>query len=860
MVVGPGPAAPGRYRRLSATVAAVEQPLAGVRVVEVATGVAGPYAGKVLADHGAEVIKVEPVGGDPSRLEGPWAGDGPDPETGPLFLHLGTNKRSVVLDPERAEDRQLAADLVAWADVIIDGDGPGSLERLGVTTDELHRRRPDVVRVGVTPFGRTGPYAAWKGSEIVTYAMGGPMSATGMPGREPLKLAGNIIAVQCGAMASVAALAALSVAERSGVGIDVDISAFETQAGSIDRRSAYLMWRIFTGRDAPRQGGHRLNIIPAGIYPTADGYVQIVVAPNWIPRLAVLMGDPEVLELVASPDWMDHPDLAELIDGALHVWCVTRTSDEAMDQGQAVNLGVMALKEPVDVLTDVHFRARDFWQTVEHPVAGRYEMPGPPFRMADGWRLRRPAPLLDQHRAEVQAELAASPPRLLPAVTYEARLPLEGLRVIDLTVVWAGPYCTMLLQDLGAEVIRVDNPNLFPTATRGAIPRPAAGRSADLGSIWGAFPDDDPGERPWNRVGPFVVHARGKLGATLDLRTDLGRETFLRLVEHADVLVENNSAKVLDQLGVGWDVLSARNPRLIAVRMPSLGLDGPYARYVGFGAHVEALCGLTSLRGYADHDVSANGATYQMDPASGAAGTFAILAALRRRETTGRGELIELAQAENLLNTVGEYLVDASRTGRRQPAALPGNHHPSRAPQGAYPCRHEEGVVERGWVVLSVGDDAEWAGLRRALGEPDWAADERFASVTGRRAHQDEIDKAIAAWSEPLDAVDAAARLQAEGVPAGPVLDESALLADPHLRQRGFFRPNSSPDLGRHEFPGHLWHWNGPELAWGPINEMGADNDHVWREVVGLDDAEVAALEAEGHLRRGYVDADGNSL
>ncbi len=826
------------------------QPLEGVRVLELATGVAGPYAGKLLADFGAELVKVEPPAGDRARAEGPFPDDVADGEGSSLFLHLNTNKRSVVADATSMADRQLVARLAAWADLVLEGPEPETLAAFGVTP------RPGLVQVSVTPFGRSGPYAGWRGADIVSYAMGGPMNATGMADREPLKLAGNVVSVQCGNVAAVAALAALDLAASEGRSVVVDVSNFETQAGSIDRRGGLLMWRIFTGRDATRQGGHRAGLIPAGVYPTIDGYVQVLMAPNWLPKLAELLGDEELRDRLARPDWPDDAELPELLDTALHVWTLSRTKAEAMADAQAAGLGVTALHSPADVLADVHLAAREYWQHIEHPAAGPLVLPGPPARFDDAWQLRRPAPLLDEHGPALRAvELSArpAPPTPSPPPASAARLPLEGVRVLDLTLVWAGPYGTMLLGDLGAEVIRVDNPNRFPTATRGAVPRPRPGKSREIGELWGAFPNDEPGARPWNRVGPFVVHARSKLGATLDTRTELGRETFLRLVEQADVLVENNSAKVLDRLGLGWEELRARNPRLILVRMPSLGLSGPYASFVGFGAHVEALCGLTHLRGYADLDQTANAGTYHMDPASGTTAAFLVLAALRRRELTGEGGLVELAQAENLLHHVGEYLVDAGRGGPER--THDGNRHPTFAPQGCYRC-----VGDDHWAVLTVPDEATWLALCRVMDAPDLAADERFATAAGRRAHHDELDARIAAWTGTLDRWEVARRCQAEGVPAGPVLDESDLLVDPHLAARGFFRRNGSEDLGDWEFPGHLWRWDGPDLRWGPISRLGADNAYVFRDVLGLDDAEWDALDREGHLRLDFVDADGNPL
>ena len=423
------------------------------------------------------------------------------------------------------------------------------------------------------------------------------------------------------------------------------------------------------------------------------------------------------------------------------------------------------------------------------------------------------------------------------------------MRVLDLTVVWAGPAVTMHLADLGAEVIRVDNPFVFPTATRGGTPRPPKDLVPELGPL-ASYPDMDPGARPWNRHGMFAAHARNKLSCTLDIRTDLGREAFFRLVERSDVFVENNSVGVIDKLGIGSEEMHARNPRLVVLRMPPMGLVGTYSAWLGFGAHFEALCGMSALRGYPDEDPDTITPVFHMDPASGTAGALAVLLALRRREASGRGELVELPQSENMLQHVGEYLVDAARTGRRH--GSPGNRHASRAPQGCYRCAGEDR-----WAVISVGTDDEWLGLVAAMGRPPWADDERFATGDGRQRHHDDIDAGISAWTSGLSPREVFEAGQAHGVPCGPVHDEADLLADPHLAARRFFRPQGSADLGTWQFPGHPWRWDGPAMRFGPINRLGADNEYVLRDVAGLDDAAYQALVDAGQISLDYLAPDG---
>jgi crotonobetainyl-CoA:carnitine CoA-transferase CaiB-like acyl-CoA transferase len=425
--------------------------------------------------------------------------------------------------------------------------------------------------------------------------------------------------------------------------------------------------------------------------------------------------------------------------------------------------------------------------------------------------------------------------------------------VLDLTEVWSGPYATMLLSDLGAEVIRVDNPWFFPAITRGSFARPAREALLSIGQYTACYPDMDPGPRPWNRSGNFVAHSRNKRSCTLELRKPLGYQTFLRLVEEADVVIENASVAVADKLGIGWETLSARNPRLVMVRMPAMGFDGPYRDFVGFGMHLEALGGTASLSGYRDGDPSEKSPVYPMDPAAGTHAALGVLAALRQRACTGRGVLVEVPQVEVILQHCGELLIEAGWRGENPP--LPGNRHVTFAPQGCYPCRGEDR-----WLVLTVEDDRAWAGLRRAMGEPEWASDARFDRVEGRRAHHDELDAHLAAWTREHDAPELFHRLQAEGVAAAPVQDQAAQLADPHLAARRSLRENGSIEVPPTLVPDHLWRWDGPPLRWGPFNRLGDANEEVFRGILGLDDAEYRALEADGHLSLDYLAPDGTPL
>ncbi|MCP5030016.1 MAG: CoA transferase, partial [Actinomycetia bacterium] len=296
-------------------------PLQGVRVVEMTDGVAGAYAGRLFAVLGADVVKVEQPGGDVVRRLGPFPGDDPGEETveqSALHLHLNAGKRSMVADLARDEDRSVVAGLAARADVVLESFAPGEAARLGLDAATLRAANPALVVTSVTAFGQDGPYveAGYRGSEIVYYAMGGPMHATGVAEREPLKLGGDLVGYQCGTMAAVATMAALLVAEQSGQGVHVDIANFETQAGSIDRRMAFLQQYIYNGRVVERDPAGARGLLPSGIYPAADGWVQVSTPQRYVGRLLATLGDPELTELLSDPEWATNPEVPDFVEAA----------------------------------------------------------------------------------------------------------------------------------------------------------------------------------------------------------------------------------------------------------------------------------------------------------------------------------------------------------------------------------------------------------------------------------------------------------------------------------------------------------------------------------------------------------------
>ncbi len=416
--------------------------------------------------------------------------------------------------------------------------------------------------------------------------------------------------------------------------------------------------------------------------------------------------------------------------------------------------------------------------------------------------------------------------------------PLAGLRILDITIAYAGAHTTMLLADMGAEIIKVESLQHYPEPSKG--PRDPSTQPSVLRN----YPNSEPGDDPWNRIAWFNSHGRNKRDFTVDLERERGRELFLRLVELSDGLVENNPPETLEKLGIPPEVLLDRNPSLMIVRMPPLGLSGPDHRAMGFGLHFEELVGMLSIQGYPEGE---RVSSLHMDAASGAAAASAMLLGLRRRRRTGRGGLAEVTQTENLIHHYGEIVMEAAMNDR-VPARW-GNRDPDFVPQGVYPCAGDDQ-----WLVLSVRDDADWAALRDALDDPEALRRPELDTASGRRLAHDEIDEVISAWTGSRTKDEAFHLLQRAGIPAGPVLDEADAFADLQLHERGFWKLLEHPSAGTHFHPAHNFQLSRtPPQIWRAAPVLGQDNEYVYKELLGISDEEYAELVAEQHIGDRYL-------
>ena len=408
-----------------------------------------------------------------------------------------------------------------------------------------------------------------------------------------------------------------------------------------------------------------------------------------------------------------------------------------------------------------------------------------------------------------------------------AGLPLDGVRVLDLTTSCAGPWCTKILGDLGADVIKIEAIQAYDL-TRGPIAR----------EDWRAYARRG-AERPYERADTFLKPNRNKRGITLNLKDVRGVALFRRLAQLSDVVAENYATGEMERFGLGFEDLRHLNPRLILLRMPAIGAEGPERDYVGFGSTLELLSGITELTGYEGGPPMKSGFWYG-DPISGVHAAAAIMMALVERDATGRGQVVEVAQLETLTGFAADAILEYVLNGTTYERM--GNRDLVAAPQGCFPTSDEDA-----WITLSVSTPAQWRAIATLIGRSDWADDASLLDTDARRARADEIDAAIEAWSRDRDQATAARELESAGIPCGPVYVNRQIFEDEHIRARGFFEEVTHPVAGTHEYPTSAWLLDGERLrSRRPAPMLGEHNRDVLCGLLGLDDAELQALTADG--------------
>src|SRR5215471_18978042 len=745
--------------------------LSHIRIVELGD-VPASYATRLLADLGADVIKVESPGGDPNRLLPPFAGNIEDRERSLTFINANTNKRSIVLDLQTSpKDREIFAKLLASAQLFVEATPLGDLEAQGFTDDSLRKMNPTLVTVSLTPFGRTGPRRHYKGSDAIANASGGFLYGQGDDTKGQCTAPSHLAYQVAACVAATLGLAGIRHARLNGVGQRIDISLQEaltfTNSSSVARYTR-------ENRLERRPGGKDYGGAGTNIYRCKDGhYVHFTTnmphmwrefAQNW-------MTD----KTVAGPEW-ENPKYRDAhgaeVSKAFAHFIGQFTAEEFTHEAQRRHLAAAPLNTVGQFVECEQVRSRQWLQEIAHPIIGRYTAPGFPMRLSlTPMQVRRPAPLLDEHRKEILAELENRATQSSPPIdlSERARKPmLEGLRMTDLTQQYAGPLGTALLAYYGMEVIKIET-SVVPSKER------ETAAHADMN--------------------------RAKLGCTINLRHPHGKELFEQLVEVSDVVVDNFSSGVLERLGFSFDALQQINPRIVQAVMPGWGLAGPLKSWVAWGWQLLAYTGIMRLWGYPDSPMESRCKIAWPDRVGAATMTLGVLAALEYQQRTGQGQFIEAAMLEAQGAMMGpailDYTVNACDWNTLGYREVLGEAY---APYGCYPCRGEDN-----WVIIACGSDEEWQSMVRLIGESSWAADEKFAAKKGRYQHQGELDERLSRWTRTLTPRQVFRRLQEAGIAAGIPMSGEDLYYDIHLRARGHIVETEAEPWGKmshHGIPG----------------------------------------------------------
>ena len=810
--------------------------LAGLRVVD-CTDESGALAGKILADLGADVVVVEPPGGDPERRRGPFLGGAADPERSLAWLALQTSKRGVSLDRESASGRARFLRLVDAADVLIETRAQAWLAARGLDYPDLAARSPRLVHCTITPFGRTGPYAHYRGRDLVAVSMGGNLAVTGEPDRPPVRCSFPTAYYHAGPEAVIGILGALYERETSGRGQQVDVSLQETQLQTL--LSAPGQFAL--DRTPRRRTGARLGRT-LEIWRARDGMVSYGLRGGAarVGSLRALVGwlheHGMASEWLRQYDWDSYshlevkPDDLARIESELGAFFATRTMRELYEGALARRILLAPCNDAREIAEHPQLRSRDLFRRVEYPHLGvsleHVDFFGKVSPHPMG--VRR-APRVGEHDAEVDAEWAAreagsaAPPAGAPAAPAASgaaagRGVFAGLRVLELGAGAAGPVATKVFAEHGARVVRIESAR-----------RPDFLRTLFLTKESRFGMDGSP---------MFVLLNPNKESLALNLKQPRARALLERLVQWADVVCENFAPGVMERMGFGPARLRELNPRLILAQGCLFGQTGPQREYPGFGGQGSAIAGMNHLTGWPD------------GPAHGPYGTItdslspryvasAIAAALWRRARTGEGAHIDLSQIESAIYSLSEVQLRHAASG--EVPGRRGNRDERAAPHGVYPCRGDDR-----WIAIAVWSDADWALLVRAMGDPAWARDLRYATSAGRLAHQDELDAELAAWTRGFEPHALMRTLQAAGVEAGAVQTFADLLEDPQLAHRHHFVPIRHVHLGELPFERAGFRLSGGSGALSlPGPNLGEHTRALLGELLGLSDAETLNLVAE---------------
>ncbi|MBR0795774.1 CoA transferase [Bradyrhizobium jicamae] len=786
--------------------------LSHLRIVEIGSAAATAYCARLFADFGADVQKIEPKQGDPLRRAAPLTHGGQSA----WFAFLNFNKSSIVLDRSDPNAASRLSELIEACDILLDGRGLDAADCPDVDLAAIRRQHPGLVHLDLSWFGDRGPYADFAATDSTIRALTGLIKLVGPEQGPPMHAPDFQTGILGGLWGFIAASSSVLGRMQDGRGRASHLSLFEASIAVTE----YIMFEAFSRGDIMRRiGVNRFwPTFPVGIYETKQGWLGVTtVTPAQWRSFCEMLGLPDLRDDPTLVMGVDRLQRVEDIESRILPKLRQRTAQEWFAEGLRRKIPIVPMPEISDLVADEEKRARG--AIVPVSVGGETGFSAGSMQRLTGAPPLRGGRVPDIGERQTRRETVARAPAPKPVAA--ARLPLEGIRVIDFSMGWAGPICTRTLADLGADVIKIEAIQ-YPDWWRGVDRRPAYVL-----------------EQMYEKSVRYCIMNRNKRGITLDLTRPKGLALAKRLLADADLVVDNYSVEVLPKLGLGYDVLSELNPGIVMMSMSAFGAGSVYRDCRAYGSTLEQGSGLPSVVGDAGGPPVMSHTAFG-DAVGGLNGCAAVLTALIHAKVTGQGQFIDLAQIECMMPFAAPWIVAHSIDGR--PPARYGNRHPDFVPHGCFRCAGEDS-----WIVVAVSDDAMWPRLARLLGREDWVIDATLKTAAGRRAIEAEIEAAITAWTYARDPDAAMTALQAAGVASGVARLPIDLLHDPQLQSRGFIQQVDRAFIGKHPQPSMPFREAAEPFAIRSVPPtLGEHNREILGGLLGLSDAELEELTHEG--------------
>ncbi len=803
-------------------------------------------AGRALSDWGAEVIKIEPPGGDPARFRGAFFKDRVDPEKNLNWFAFNANKKSVTIDITSPEGKETFKKLVKTADAILESFPCGYLNSIRLGYKELSAVNPGIVLTSISGFGQKGPYKNYKDPDIVVRALGGLVFSAGYEDRPPLTT--SYVHTHFFGALNGAAGTLIALAQRSHTGKGQQVDAITQQALDIacsaEIEGPYALFRQILGRHGPARASNALKdgsiFYNRLLWPCKDGNIALnlllnpTAAKNNVSMMEYIKKDGIDIGFLEGWGWekkswgnMTREQADKLMD-TLGKFFMNHTKQELLDLAVENRFQLGPCNNVKDILKHPQLEARNFWKDIEYPELGTsFKYPGGAVISTGGYiGPRTRAPRMGEHNDEILNsvdDFLAKKPKLTDKP--DNKKPFAGVKLVQLCWAGVGVYTCNYLSHYGCTTVRVE------TATR---PDPVR--------LFAPYaPTNKPGEPIGLERSVFfpITHTAPELDIALNFKTPEGIELFKKLVAWADVVVEGFPAGVMDKMGLDYEGLKKINPEIIMFRTCGYGHTGPMSDQPGFGSILTAVTMMDNIVGWPDRP-PVSPATYYTDQLVPSFASMSIMAALDYKRRTGKGQYIDHSQIETGLNCMTPIILDYQANGREFKAK--GNKSDYAAPHGIYRCKGEER-----WVAIAVETDKEWENFVQAIGSPKWTQAKKYATAAERLQNSDELDKLVEAWTinYPPEAVEEL--LQKAGVGAGVVANSQDMDEDPQMNYYDFYREIDHSFVGKLRFyhPAPIVLSDQPtDVARAVL--LGEHTDLICREILHMKQEEIDALRKKG--------------